>query len=194
MPAETAGPGRRIFFALWPDATVAESFDAAGKLAHAACGGRRMRRDTLHMTLAFIGAVPEARIEAAQQAAAGVVNPAFTLQFDRLACWRHNRIVWIGCSEPPPPLLTLVGQLAGHLTDAGFPLEARAFAAHVTLLRNARCQPMAQAQPIAWPVRDFVLAESRLPLSRKLPGEVGEGSRYRIVGRWPLLAVPGEEL
>lgn len=192
MPAETAGQRRRVFFALWPDETVAASLDAAGKQAHSTCGGRRMRRDSLHMTLAFIGDVPPERVETLRQAAAGVTNPAFTLQFDRLACWRHNRIAWIGCSEPPLHLMTLVGQLAERLADAGFPLEARAFAAHVTLLRNAHCLPLAQAEPIDWPVGEFVLAESNLMHRKvaspggKLPAEASEGAHYRIIGRWPL--------
>lgn len=187
MPAGTAGQRRRVFFALWPEAAVAACLDQAGELAHAACGGRRMRRDTLHMTLIFIGEVPAERVEVLRQAAAGVISPAFTLQLDCLADWRHKRIAWIGCSQAPQPLLTLVGQLAGRLAEAGLPLEARDFVAHVTLLRNARCQPMAAAAPIRWPVCDFVLAETLPASSRTLPQATGEGGRYRIIDRWPLV-------
>ncbi len=146
-----------------------------------------MRRDTLHMTLAFVGEVPAQRIGILRQAAAGVTGQVFTLTLDRLACWRHNRIAWVGCSQAPLPLLTLVGQLAERLADAGLPLEARDFAAHVTLLRNARCQPLAEAEPIAWPVHDFVLAESQLASSSKLSQGAGEGAHYHIIGRWPLM-------
>ncbi|MEK7738355.1 MAG: RNA 2',3'-cyclic phosphodiesterase [Pseudomonadota bacterium] len=193
MPAETTEQRRRVFFALWPDAAVAEQLDLAGQRAHAVCGGRRMRRETLHLTLAFIGDVPPERVESLQQAAAGVTNPVFTLQFDRLACWRHNRIAWAGCSEPPLPLMTLVGQLAGRLAAAGLPLEVRDFAAHVTLLRNAHCQPLTEGEPITWPVQDFVLVESNLMHKKvsapgsKLPKEASDGAKYQIIDRWPLV-------
>lgn len=205
MPAEPVDQRRRVFFALWPDAVTAECLDQAGKLAHAVCGGRRMRRDTLHMTLAFIGDVPAERVGILQRAAAGLTGPTFTLMLDHLACWRHNRIAWVGCSQAPLPLLTLVGQLAERLADAGLPLEARDFAAHVTLLRNARCLPLAQAETITWPVRDFVLAETKLvPFmprrvqrvlapGSKLPGGTNEGAHYHIIDRWPLATVPTAE-
>lgn len=158
-----------------------------------------MRRDTLHMTLAFIGDVPAERVGILQQAAAGLTNSPFTLMLDHLACWRHNRIAWVGCSQAPLPLLTLVGKLAERLADAGLPLEARDFAAHVTLLRNARCLPLAQAETITWPVCDFVLAETKLVPQRvlapgsKLPGGTNEGAHYHIVDRWPLATVSTAE-
>jgi 2'-5' RNA ligase len=38
-------------------------------------------------------------------------------------------------------------------------------------------------QSIGWPVREFVLAESRLSSS---------GARYQIVGRWPLTDRPNQ--
>lgn len=193
MPAETAEQRRRIFFALWPDKAIAECLDQAGKLAHAVCGGRRMRGETLHMTLVFIGDVPAERIGIVQQAAAGVTGPAFTLQLDHLACWRHNHIAWIGCSEPPLHLLTLVGQLSERLADVGLPLETRDFATHVTLLRNARCQPMAEAEPISWPVHDFALVESKPASGSKLPGGTPEGAHYHIIDRWPLVNLPTAE-
>ena len=52
----------RVFFALWPDDEIARQFDEAGRMAHQSLGGRRMRRETLHLTLAFIGDVPPARL------------------------------------------------------------------------------------------------------------------------------------
>jgi 2'-5' RNA ligase len=165
---------RRVFFAVWPDSATASSLDQLGRLAHAQCAGRRMRRDTLHMTLAFIGEVPEARIEVLRQTAARLREAPFSLQIDRLDCWRHNRIVWAGCRQTPPPLSRLAGQLAAESGVA----EAREFAAHVTLLREAQCQPLPGFAPIVWPVSEFVLVESKLS---------NKGAHYDIIDRWPLL-------
>lgn len=139
-----------------------------------------MQRNSLHMTLVFVGEVPVDRIEVLQHAAADIRVPEFSLHLDRLACWRHNRIVWAGCEQAPLPLLLLVGQLAEKLETAGLPLDVSDFTAHVTLLRDARCEALPACEPITWQVNEFVLAASN-------PAAGNGGPRYDIVGRWPLV-------
>ena len=171
---------RRVFFALWPDKAALERVDRVGKQLHAMGGGRRMRPEGLHVTLAFIGEVPDERIAVLRQAAGRVAAPAFSLRLDQVDCWRPKRIAWLGCSEPPMQLMTLVGQLYERLAEAGLPLDSGDFTAHVTLLRNvhcARCTPLPEFEPIHWPVTEFVLAESTL---------TPEGAHYGVIGRWPL--------
>src|SRR3546814_18632611 len=53
---------QRIFFGLWPSAATAEQTMAWAHDAHALCGGRVMRPETLHVTLAFLGSTPAARV------------------------------------------------------------------------------------------------------------------------------------
>lgn len=138
-----------------------------------------MRRDTLHLTLAFLGDVMATRVADAEAAAAKVTASAFTLDLDRLGYWKHNRIVWAGSVAVPPALTALAASLAEALRAAGFQLEERAFAAHVTLLRNAVCSPAASAlaAAIRWPAADFALVESHAGAG---------GSRYAVLRRWPL--------
>lgn len=170
---------RRLFFALWPPAEVADRLHEAARAAHRACGGRTTRRESLHVTLAFLGSVPVSRVPEVEAAADAVVASPFVLELDRLACWKHNRIVWAGCGEVPAALTQLAGDLAQHLQSAGFSLDRRPFAVHATLVRDADCQsPLpALASAIRWPVNEFVLVESH----------TGEGaSRYEVVRRWAL--------
>lgn len=175
-----AEPAQRLFFALWPPDEVARALHAAARQAHAACGGRLMRRDTLHITLAFLGDVPAARLGEAEAAATAVTAAAFVLELDQLAHWRHNRIVWAGCSAPPAALEQLADGLGHCLRDAGFRLEARRFAAHATLLRNATGAALpALDAAIRWPVADFALVASHGGAA---------GSRYEVLRRWPLAA------
>lgn len=171
---------RRCFFALWPEPALADSLHALADGAHASCGGRLMRRETLHMTLAFLGEIPAERVATAMAAADELAGTeAFDLTLDRLDYWQHNRILWAGGVSPR--LTLLADTLGSRLREAGFTIDTRAFAAHVTLLRDARCEAVpVMPAALSWPVREFVLAESR-PTSA--------GAAYDIIGRWPLAAL-----
>lgn len=170
---------RRVFFAVWPDSLVARQFAAAGRQAGKVLGGRRMRRDALHMTLAFIGGIAPGRIADLQEIARAVRLPVCELTFDRLQCLVRRKIAWACASAPPRGLLELAATLNTRLKAGGFHTEERPFAAHVTLLRSANCEAgaMEESLDIRWSVRDFVLAESE---------RRAEGARYRILGRWAL--------
>lgn len=173
-----------MFFALWPDAAVRRRLHDEGGKAHASCDGRRMRRDTLHLTLAFIGDIPPSRLADLIAVGDRVRCAGFTLCLDRIAGWRHNRIVWAGASALPAALAALVAELNAGLAVAGFPVEQRKFAAHVTLVRNARSEFHAIdiASPIEWPVSGFVLVES----DRR-----EDGAHYTVMKRWPATVSQG---
>lgn len=169
---------RRLFFAVWPDAGAAKALHETACQAQGACGGRLMRRETLHLTLAFLGEIAAARFDEASAVASAIAFDAFTLTLDQLCYWKHNRILW--CGGASAPLAALAQTLGDGLRGAGFRLEARPFVAHMTLLRDARCPtPPPLAEPIVWPVSEFTLVESTLARG---------GSRYDIVGRWPASA------
>lgn len=174
----STGKTHRVFFALWPDDDVARRFDEAGRRAHRALGGRRMRRETLHLTLAFVGDVAPDRLAKLCEIAGAICLPAFDLLFDRGQCLARKRIFWAAVGTIPAALRDLAAGLNERLGSAAFRTEDRPFAAHVTLLRHANCAVAPEdALRIEWPVRDFVLVESELK---------PEGASYRIVGRWPL--------
>lgn len=135
-----------------------------------------MARDSLHLTLAFLGEVSLEQAAAARVAADGLRQPGFELCLDRLGYWRHNHILWAG--GDCPPLVTLAGRLQQALGRAGFQMEERPFATHLTLLRNARCaSPPDLVEPVRWPVREFLLVASD-PTSGR--------AAYRAVHRWAL--------
>jgi 2'-5' RNA ligase len=169
---------QRVFFALWPNEKVAQALHEAGRAAQKTCGGRLMRRDTLHMTLVFLGEVNAEQLDAACAAADSVAGQPFEMVVDRSDCWRHNHIVWAGCLRTPPPLADLADVLGRRLRDGGLSLEERLLVAHATLLRNANCAAVPPPfAPIAWNVAEFVLVESR---------PAADGPHYRILRRWAL--------
>ena len=92
--------------------------------------------------------------------------------------WARNGIGWAATSLIPESLRALAVNLEVWLRNAGFVLEHRAFAPHVTLVRKAQCAPLFDAiRPIAWEVNTFALIHSQL--HRGAP-------RYRTLGAWPL--------
>jgi RNA 2',3'-cyclic 3'-phosphodiesterase len=168
---------RRFFFALWPEEAAVDGLHRIAAEAHKICGGRLMRRETLHLTLAFLGDIPGDRVADAMRVAETISVEPFEVTLDRVGYWKHNRILWAGGESPW--LTFLADALDTGLRTAGFSLDTRPFSPHVTLLRDARCAatPVLQ-EPLAWRAKEFVLAESQ---------RSSDGARYEIVSRWPLV-------
>jgi 2'-5' RNA ligase len=166
----------RLFFAAWPPpATAAALHRWADELA-GTIGGRATRAENLHVTLAFLGTVAADLLPHALEAARRVTGRAHRLPIELARYHRGSRIVWAEPKELPPALAALVEGLTHALTEAGFALERRRFAAHVTLIRNAQKPPKLPPLPkIDWPIDEFVLV-------RSTPSE--EGSHYEIVDRF----------
>jgi 2'-5' RNA ligase len=166
----------RLFFALWPDEAVREQLARWSRELRAVCGGRATRAENLHVTLAFLGNVDDARIAEVERAAGEVRPCAVSLVLDQPGYWKHNRIAWAGASAVPAQIEALVADLRGALARAEVVFDGKGFVSHVTLLRDAR-QPKAlpRLEPIEWRLDGFALVQSvTLP----------QGSRYEVRKSW----------
>ena len=166
----------RLFFALWPDDGVRAQLAGWSRELHALCGGRPTRPENLHVTLAFLGSVEEARVAEVERAAGTVRPRACPLILDQPGYWKHNRIAWAGASVVPAELEALVADLRGALTKSGIGFDSKGFVSHVTLLRDSR-EPkvMPELKPIEWKIEGFALVQS-VTLPR--------GSRYEVLQSW----------
>ena len=168
----------RLFFALWPETGLQRTFYESGLKLYQRCGGRRTRRENIHLTLAFLGVVEADRMPAVMQVADLIQLPAVDLLFSRMGWWRQNQVAWAATDETPRLLIDLVKQLQLGLMAAGFKFDERRYQAHVTLLRKANCpQGLIDSALIRWQAKDFVLVQSTLHAN---------GPHYAIVQRWPL--------
>lgn len=168
----------RLFFALWPGATLQNSFHVVATSQQKNREVRGMRAETLHLTLLFLGDVLKERLPELFAAASGVQVGAFELELDRIALWKHNGIVYLAPSRPPGPLFMLVEQLGMHIEKAGFTYDRKDFVPHITLLRKARSTDLArQSIPLNWKVQGFSLMQSVMDV---------HGARYECLGCWPL--------
>jgi 2'-5' RNA ligase len=166
----------RLFFALWPDDEVRAQLARWSRELHALCGGRPTLPENLHVTLAFLGGVEEARVAEVERAAGEVAPRAIPLVLDQPGYWKQNRIAWAGASVVPPELEALVSELRGALAKSHIRFDAKSFVSHVTLLRDAREPPtMPPLVPIEWRLDGFALVQS---VTRP------QGSRYEIRRFW----------
>jgi RNA 2',3'-cyclic 3'-phosphodiesterase len=171
-------PSRRLFFALWPpDESRAALVEATHSVVSAATGagagtgttgaGRAVLPENLHVTLAFLGSVPERRLEEVVAIGAQVADedrvPAFEVVFDRVEYWRKPGILCATASAAPPEAITLAADLKSQLTAAGFAPDPKPFRAHVTLARKVTARPGQLVNPreIRWPMAEFSLVESQ---------------------------------
>jgi 2'-5' RNA ligase len=171
---------RRLFFALWPDATLRS--DAAGRVAALVPPdrGRPQRPDQLHVTLVFLGQVAEERLDNVRAVAAEVTGTDFIFALDRLEHWRKPGVLCLTASDVPPPLTSVVEQLRVALADRGLPTESRAYRPHLTLARKVgRFEGPAEVEPLLWRADSITLVQSRTDR---------EGSRYEPLASWPLEA------
>ncbi len=155
----------RVFFAIWPDAEAVSHLAALGH-AMAGSGGRAMRPASLHLTLAFIGAVSTDQLGSLRTLAGEVRAKPFDLSLDRLGFWPQRGILWAGCRQPPSALRRLSERLDAGLVAAGFAPDRHGgsrLVPHVTLARRVRCRDLPRLEtPVRWHVGAFALVESHL--------------------------------
>jgi 2'-5' RNA ligase len=98
----------------------------------------------LHITLKFLGEIPEQRINTIKQALGTIVVSSFPLSFSKLGCFpneRRPRVIWIGIDQGYEELRLLAKEVDQKLSELGFPKEKRRFSPHLTLGRVKRLNP-----------------------------------------------------
>ncbi len=150
---------------------------------------RRTDPATMHLTLVFLGEVPEPALEAAHEGFAALKAAPFELSLQGLGLFGGDRLklAWAGVA-PSEPLTRLQAKVEHIARQAGLAPEHRRFAPHVTLGRfpppgfaeAAALERAIATTPFAagpWTVRDMVLWQSRLG---------AKGPRYDELARYPL--------
>ena len=147
-------------------------------------GGRPVRAENLHVTLAFLGAVREGRLAqladiGRRAAALGLGGePALVLAFDHLEYWRAAQLLCALPPAPPAPIAALARRLQELLADRGFASDLKPFRPHVTVARKvSRPAGDVSLAPLVWRFTELALLESRT-----LP----EGALYSVVESFPL--------
>lgn len=159
----------RLFIALWPTPATRTAVAAAQQALHWPAGARRVAASDLHLTLAFIGAVPQEQLGYVGQVA-GIPSARIRLTLDRLEVWKGGTLV-LRPTRVPAAIVGLQARLTASLQACGVPFDARPFAPHVTLGRKAQGIVEVAGPPVPWRSTGHVLALSA-------------GGCYRVIARF----------
>lgn len=129
----------RLFVALEIPSAVRENLAALiRELRTLAPQAKWVRAENLHVTLKFIGEVPDTKLEAIRTALASVrSNLPVTLGFRGVGFFpdgKHPRVFWAGI-EASANLKALVANLESATEKFEIPREKRPFSPHLTLAR-----------------------------------------------------------
>jgi 2'-5' RNA ligase len=152
---------KRVFFALWPDHDQRERLrDIINSVARTVEGRAVDRRDW-HVTLVYVGELPEEQVPDLLQRASQVQVEPFHLSFDRLEFWARPKIAGLMASTVPVELQSLIDTLRGIVLDFGVMPEDRSYRPHITVVKGARTfttERLAQRATTEW--SGFELVES----------------------------------
>ncbi len=187
----------RLFVALEPPDPVRRRLDALQATLKRLAGPHAdevkwVPAQNIHLTLQFLGAVPEERVEAISPAlaAAAAVSRPLHLELRGAGGFpnaRRPRVIWTGVGGELAALEALVADIGKRLAPLGFPPEERPFSAHLThgRARDGRGAPglggalagATASEPAPWLASELVLFRSHLA-----PG----GARYEALARFAL--------
>lgn len=152
---------KRLFFALWPDDRQRDTLRNALRPIVPTLEGKPVDRRSWHVTLVFIGAFSERRIDELLQAVSGIRCPPIRLRFDKVTYYARPKIAWLEAMTVPAELGSLVTQLEISLEPYGFRPENRTYRPHITVARKVRAfEAQSLARPMEFTWSDFQLMES----------------------------------
>ncbi len=131
----------RLFVAIELDEPVRSALGRVQADLKARCDGVRwIPPHQLHMTVKFLGEVPDRDVAKLSEAVGSAASKAAPFEMDISGCGCFPprglvRIVWVGASDPAGALLKCVDALEAELETLGFPRERRPFSPHLTIGR-----------------------------------------------------------
>jgi 2'-5' RNA ligase len=185
----------RLFVAIDPPAAALDALDAelGPTRAVAPHGLRWTRPGQWHLTLAFLGEVPDADVPAVTAALGAVVGDApISLRLAGGGCF-GDRVLWVGLAGDVHALRTLGESVGAAARDAGVELEAKPFRPHLTLARAGKepadlrpaAAELAQIVGPTWDVGAVHLVHSRLGAGP------GRSALHERIATWPRAAGRG---
>jgi 2'-5' RNA ligase len=169
----------RLFFALLPDSATRERLSSVVAQLKEIGRARLVAPENFHMTLAFVGEVPERDLPIYREAGARLGLRRRAIELHACEYWANSRAVVLTARENPPDLAAQTDSLRAVVAAVGQKREENTWRAHVTLARKVAQAPVLPAMSsILWFSQSFGLMRSDTG---------GSASVYTVVDSWPLL-------
>ncbi|HVC49897.1 MAG TPA: RNA 2',3'-cyclic phosphodiesterase [Burkholderiales bacterium] len=150
----------RIFFALWPNAEQVKALQEAQHLATPFLKGRNLSPETFHLTLVFLGEIPNPKIPELIQTISSIRFLPFEIKLNLLETWPQINLLSAVPKPVPEDLIKLQARLTAILDQTGCSQKKLAFLPHVSLMRNIQGTLPLIKIDILWRICEFVLAQS----------------------------------
>lgn len=181
----------RTFVSVAPTEAVLHELERlmqAFRRASEGCAYRWIRPSQLHITLKFLGEAPLSKVEVLRSALREIAVPPFSISLDEGGAFPNAsapRVVWLGVGEGGKALKNLAERVDFVSGECGFPLERRAFKAHLSIARSKEGDRvpapllflLENLPPLVWRCASFSLMQSEL---------TREGPIYTPVEVYPL--------
>ena len=158
----------RLFIAIAFPGEVREKLAAQAASVLALTGGRSAPPDLYHLTLAFLGEVPEDRLDELRSAMEECPSPPLELTLGRWGRFRQRGgdVLWREV-RGGNALFSLQRRLVRSLSERGFPVDKKEYVPHVTLARAAALPAGPAALPEA---EEISFTAGGMRLMRSEPG------------------------
>ncbi len=169
----------RLFFSFVPDAARGPLAAAGAHLALCA-GARRVPPENLHLTLAFVGEVPAARLPAVLQLGRSLRGSCCSIEFDAYEYWPKPEVVVAAARVIPASLEALWRDVHAELALLELAVKPKRLRPHVTLAHGVSQEPVLPAWPAGcrWNLDRFSLMRSERRGAERV---------YTVIDTWPLL-------
>jgi 2'-5' RNA ligase len=148
---------------------------------------RWVRPELMHLTLVFLGEVPQAFLDRAAVELAQVAgrHSAFKVQLKGLGAFpgpSRARVVWVGTDKGHPEVCALQRDAATALSTVGYQPERRPFSPHLTIGRLRVPGDVSRVAATQFETESFDV--DRVVLFRSVLGP--DGPTYRRLSEYPL--------
>ena len=163
---------QRLFVGLWPNFEIRSRLTTVQTDFRLSESSRITLPEKFHITLLFLGNVPETEIASVKAFIQDIQFDPFSIELNCVGFWPGNRIIWAGTDEVSLELIELVSRVREGLSRFG--KDRRKFLPHITLARKAKKRIHGLIDPIHWQVHQIELIRSTL---------LSDGAKYESIAR-----------
>jgi 2'-5' RNA ligase len=179
----------RLFIAFDPGEEILGRIEEArARVRGRAARAKWVRAEGMHVTLVFLGEVPDAGEVVERARAVASRHAPMTLRFEGAGCFggRKARVLWVGVGGEVEALCAVQKELSTALADLGQGPEDRAYSPHLTLARAGEARGEPGFAEIAKELGGELFGEIVLREIVVYRSELSrEGAKYTAVARLP---------